>query len=60
MEAADVRELRAVLGRRGYAVRWARAAVDDVPLLAAMNSRLIRDEGHRNPMTLPELEERMR
>jgi len=25
-----------------------------------MNSRLIRDEGHRNPLTLPELEERMR
>jgi ribosomal protein S18 acetylase RimI-like enzyme len=31
----------------------------DVPLLARMNQQLIRDEKHRNQMTLPELEERM-
>ncbi len=37
--------------------RFATAA--DVPVLAAMNEQLIRDEGHRNPMTLPELEGRM-
>ena len=32
----------------------------DAPLLAELNHQLIRDEGHRNPMTVPELEERMR
>ena len=32
----------------------------DCPLLAALNHQLIRDEGHRNPMTVPELEQRMR
>jgi hypothetical protein len=31
----------------------------DVPWLAKMNQQLIRDEGHRNKMTLPELEQRM-
>lgn len=31
----------------------------DIPALARMNQQLIRDEGHRNPMTLPELEQRM-
>lgn len=37
-----------------------RYAVDsDVPYLAKMNQQLIRDEGHRNKMTLPELEQRM-
>ena len=31
----------------------------DVPLLAAWNLQLIRDQGHRNPMTAPELAQRM-
>ena len=31
----------------------------DVLLLAELNHQLIRDEGHRNPMTVPELAERM-
>lgn len=31
----------------------------DAPVLAAMNRRLIADEGHRNSMTLSELEARM-
>ncbi len=31
----------------------------DVPWLAKMNQELIQDEGHRNKMTLPELEQRM-
>ncbi len=31
----------------------------DVPWLAKMNQELILDEGHRNKMTLPELEQRM-
>jgi ribosomal protein S18 acetylase RimI-like enzyme len=35
------------------------ATVDDAPRLAPLNHALIRDEGHRNPMTVPELVERM-
>lgn len=36
------------------------ATLADCALLAELNHQLIRDEGHRNPMTVPELEERMR
>jgi predicted acetyltransferase len=36
------------------------ATTDDSPLLAELNHQLIRDEGHRNRMTIPELEQRMR
>jgi GNAT superfamily N-acetyltransferase len=36
------------------------ATLDDCSLLAPLNHQLIRDEGHRNPMTIPELEQRMR
>src|SRR6266436_1359122 len=36
------------------------ATPDDCALLARLNHELIRDEGHRNPMTVPELEQRMR
>ena len=36
------------------------ATVADAPLLAEMNHQLIRDEGHRNPMTQPERAARMR
>jgi hypothetical protein len=39
---------------------YRQAAADDAPLLAELNHQLIRDEGHRNPMTVPQLEERMR
>jgi hypothetical protein len=35
------------------------AADDDLDLLAAWNHPLIRDEGHRNPMTPDELRKRM-
>jgi hypothetical protein len=37
--------------------RW--ATIADAPLLAAMNGHLIQDEGHRNRMTVAELEARM-
>ena len=37
-----------------------RATLDDCRLLAELNHQLIRDEGHRNKMTVPELEQRMR
>jgi GNAT superfamily N-acetyltransferase len=36
------------------------ASGGDVRLLAQMNKRLIEDEGSRNPMSTPELEQRMR
>jgi len=40
-------------------MRYRRATIADVPLLARMNVQLIRDEGHRNAMTEPELQMRM-
>ncbi len=36
------------------------AEPEDAPMLAALNQQLIEDEHHRNAMTLPELETRMR
>lgn len=39
---------------------WREASEPDLPLLAEWNHQLIRDEGHRNPMTVPQLAERMR
>jgi GNAT superfamily N-acetyltransferase len=41
-------------------MKYRKAILDDVSLLAGLNHHLIRDEGHRNPMTLLELEGRMR
>jgi hypothetical protein len=38
---------------------YRRAADRDVELLGHLNHELIRDEGHRNPMSVPELVERM-
>ncbi len=37
-----------------------RAAFDDGAQLAELNHQLIRDEGHRNHMTAPELKQRMK
>jgi GNAT superfamily N-acetyltransferase len=37
-----------------------RATTNDVSLLAQMNKRLIEDEGSTNPMSLPQLESRLR
>jgi GNAT superfamily N-acetyltransferase len=36
------------------------ASDDDLDLLAEWNYQLIRDEGHRNPMTIPQLRERIK
>ena len=36
------------------------ATLDDCPVLAELNHQLLRDEGHRNRMTVAELEQRMR
>src|SRR6266700_3632155 len=41
-------------------MKFRQATADDCPLLAVLNHQLIRDEGHRNRMTVPELEQRMR
>src|SRR4051812_49471078 len=40
-------------------MEYRQATAADVPALAAMNGQLIRDEGHRNPMTVAELADRM-
>jgi RimJ/RimL family protein N-acetyltransferase len=42
------------------AMHLRRADANDVTLLASFNFDLIRDEGHRNPMSVGELAERMR
>jgi GNAT superfamily N-acetyltransferase len=39
---------------------WREASDADLGLLAEWNHRLIRDEGHRNPMTIEQLAERMK
>ena len=39
---------------------YRRATPDDSPLLAGWNQQLIREERHRNTMSLPELETRLR
>lgn len=36
------------------------ASLGDCPQLAELNHQLIQDEGHRNRMTVPELQQRMR
>ena len=41
-------------------MNFRRATLSDCALLADLNHQLIRDEGHRNPMTVSELEQRMR
>jgi predicted acetyltransferase len=40
-------------------VEYRQATSDDAPLLARLNKELIIDEGHRNPMSVAELERRM-
>lgn len=42
------------------AITFQEATLADVALLAEMNRQLIEDEGSRNPMTLPQLEARLR
>jgi predicted GNAT family acetyltransferase len=41
-------------------VEYRLAGKSDVPLLAELNQQLIRDEGHGNPMSVAELQDRMR
>jgi len=41
-------------------IQFRRAILNDCALLAELNHQLIRDEGHRNKMTVPELEQRMK
>jgi predicted acetyltransferase len=47
-------------GKRLPDLRFRTATSEDCRLLAELNHQLIRDEGHRNPMTVPQLEKRMR
>jgi ribosomal protein S18 acetylase RimI-like enzyme len=41
-------------------IRWRFATALDATLLAELNHQLIADEGHRNPMSVEELEQRTR
>lgn len=41
-------------------ITWRHASDADLALLAEWNHQLIRDEGHRNPMTIEELADRMK
>jgi GNAT superfamily N-acetyltransferase len=41
-------------------MRARKAIESDAPLLGELNHQLIQDEGHRNPMSIPQLQERMR
>jgi len=41
-------------------LEWRYASNADIGLLGEWNHQLIRDEGHRNPMTVEQLERRMR
>ena len=41
-------------------MNFRRATSSDCALLAELNHQLIRDEGHRNKMMVPELEQRMK
>jgi GNAT superfamily N-acetyltransferase len=41
-------------------VKFRFATLEDCALVAELNHQLIRDEGHRNRMTVPELAERMK
>ncbi|HTQ49439.1 MAG TPA: GNAT family N-acetyltransferase [Candidatus Acidoferrales bacterium] len=41
-------------------LNFRRATLEDCARLAELNHQLIHDEGHRNPMTVPELEQRMK
>jgi len=41
-------------------MRFRFAKPEDAALLAPLNAQLIRDEGHRNNMTVPQLAERMK
>ena len=45
---------------RGVLVEYRTAGDGDLPLLAELNLQLIRDEGHSNPMSAADLEQRMR
>src|SRR6266852_5869731 len=47
------------LARTKMDVRYRAATSLDASVLAPMNAQLIRDEGHRTSMTMPQLTERM-
>lgn len=48
------------LDARGIVMEYRTAGDDDLALLAELNLQLIRDEKHSNPMSVAELEQRMR
>src|SRR5215510_1090273 len=57
---ADARSRQSWHRLPSFFMTFRRATLDDCALLAELNHQLIRDEGHRNRMTVPELEQRMK
>jgi predicted acetyltransferase len=51
---------RATFHMKLAAITFRPATLEDSPVLAELNHQLIQDEGHRNRMTVSELEQRMR
>lgn len=51
---------RAATQIQSVPMNFRRATLNDCALLAELNHQLIRDEGHRNPMSVSELERRMK
>jgi ribosomal protein S18 acetylase RimI-like enzyme len=54
-----VLRLEAIEMKNSEELQYRFATDTDLPLLAEWNLHLIQDEGHRNPMKQPELEQRM-
>jgi GNAT superfamily N-acetyltransferase len=57
---SPIQGLRVAHESTGSATSFRFATLDDCHLLSELNHQLIRDEGHRNPMTIGQLEQRMR
>ena len=55
----DAYALQAALRTDKRMMTYRMATINDLSLLAELNRQLIQDEGHRNPMTLSDLAERM-
>lgn len=57
---ADPAKMNILTNLKTVNINWRFATAENAALLAEWNYRLIRDEGHRNTMTVQQLEERMR
>jgi ribosomal protein S18 acetylase RimI-like enzyme len=60
LDRSDLKLMQRPTAGQVHAIIIRRADSSDSPILAELNQRLIRDEGHRNRMSLAELESRMK